>query len=78
VYTFPAGNYGSGTVNVVFPDDASPQAQASIVVTNADGGQFRRDKLPAGSTRVHTMGPYTDIASIRNAGPSPIDLSLSW
>ena len=42
------------------------------------GATDRRDKLTPGATHMATMGPYTNIASIRNVGPSQVQLSLSW
>jgi hypothetical protein len=77
VYTFPAGNTGSGQMNVVFPDTAGPQDQTSLVLTKANGSQTRKDKVPAGATRINTFA-VTDIESIQNLGPSQVELSLNY
>jgi hypothetical protein len=77
-YHFPAGARNTGTVNIEFPNTANQHSQTTIVVATANGGQFRRDKLAAGSTRVAKVGMYDHIASIQNVGPSSVQLSLSW
>jgi hypothetical protein len=78
VYNFPAGAQNSGKVNIAFRDNAGEHDQVTIVVTDANGGQFRQDKLEAGATRARSMGPYNNIASIKNVGPSRVEISLSW
>ena len=77
-YHFPAGAHNTGTLNIEFPNTANQHSQATIVVATGNGGQFRRDKLAAGNTRVATVGLYNNIASIQNVGPSSVQLSLSW
>jgi hypothetical protein len=78
VYTFQAGSRSSGTVNVAWDKDALPGDRTSIHVVHGDDYHDRRDRIPAGTNRLLTMGPYTDIASIENVGPSRIHVSLSW
>jgi hypothetical protein len=52
--------------------------QATIVVSTTNGGQSRRDKLGAGSTRVASAGKYDNITSIQNVGPSRVQVVLTW
>ena len=78
VYQFAAGDRNSGTVNVAFGNNAGQHDQTSIVVTLGSGAQRRRDKLEAGTSRAVSAGMYDDIVSIRNVGPSTVELSLTW